>query len=350
MSYERKVIMNKQTNNEIPWELVGDYLTGNISDERNHQLQQWIGMSEENHESFVRILELWKSGTENYLNYKQANEEDGWKALQNKITTGHPNAQQPKVIHADFNRQRRILRNIMAIASVCVGFIAILWYFSIRNQPDVYITGEAGQKEITLSDGTNITMFPSTRIEVYHSFNKRNRTITMASGEADFDVTHRYDLPFIVKMGNAEVRDIGTSFIIRRQGKMIHVAVSSGKVSFIKKDNEESRELEAGSSASFNEEKSELSEIAPTASSEAFKNLLVFENTPLSAVIESVQKVYAKNIAISDNISNRKLTAKLYDMPFNMAIEVICTSLDLEYTVTDNVYVLRARMKDEPVK
>ena len=71
------------------------------------------------------------------------------------------------------------------------------------------------------------------------------------------------------------------------------------------------------------------------------KSLLFFENTPLSDVILSMQKVYAKNVVITDDIAGKKFTAKLQGMPFDTAIEVICTSLDLEYSVRDNIYMLK---------
>ncbi|HLO60150.1 MAG TPA: FecR domain-containing protein [Bacteroidales bacterium] len=341
--------MDKQSKYDIPWELIADFLTGNFSDEQNDQLQQWIAMNNENRATFDRIRELWRNGTGEYLLYKKADENEAWKDLQNKIS-GDKNTGETKVIRVDFTPKRKILRNVLAIASVCIGLLVVLWYFKSHDTADVYITGTDANKKISLADGTVISLHPLTRIEVRHTFNKTDRSVIMKSGEADFDVVHRADMPFIVQIGEAEIRDIGTRFNIRRETGMIHVAVTDGKVAFVTNRTHEARELEAGSSVSFNEQSNRFGEINSIESSEAFRNWLDFENTPLTEVVQSIQKVYAKHIEIGDHIGNRKLTAKLYGMPFDTAIEVICSSLDLEYAVQDSVYVLKARVADEQVK
>jgi transmembrane sensor len=276
-----------------------------------------------------------------------ANEEKAWKDLQDRISTDQSENEKHKVIHADFGHRRKLIRNLLAIASVSIGLIAVVWYFTVRNNPDVFMAGSDSEKVVSLADGTVITLRPRTKIEVPRGFNISGRTVVMAAGEADFEVVHRRDLPFVVKLGSTEVRDIGTSFIIRRDSKMVHVAVSAGKVAFIRTATKETRELEAGSSVSFDEQKEEFGSVKSTETSEAFENMLTFESTPLSEVIQSIQKVYARNIVIADETANRKLTAKLYGMPFDKAMEVICTSLHLEYTVDGNIYMLKQKTSEE---
>ena len=331
---------------EIPWEIIADSLTGNLTDEGEHQLQQWFLLDPEHKKKFLKIQELWKDGTEDYKYYRMANEEEAWKALQVRMESVQPEEAKPKVVHVDFDHRRKFIRNLLAIASACIGFIAIVWYFTVRNNPDIYITGSNDHKKISLSDGTVITLHPLTRIEVPHGFGTSGRTVVMASGEADFEVVHRADLPFIVELGSSVVRDIGTSFIIRREGKKIHLAVSSGKVAFEINATKETKELNAGSAVSFDEQQHEFSAVKATETSGAFEKLLFFENTPLSEVILSIQKVYAKKVVITDSISGKKLTAKLQGMPFDTAIEVICTSLDLEYSVRDTIYMLKDKRSE----
>jgi transmembrane sensor len=339
--------MDNSQKYEIPWELIGDSLTGNLSDEGEHQLQRWLELDPEHKSTYLRLQDIWKNGTEDYRYYRMANEEEAWKSLQNKISPGQPEIEKHQVIHADFGHRRKLIRNLLAIASVSIGLIAIVWYFTVRNNPDVYMAGSDSEKVVSLADGTVIALHPGTRIEVPHGFNTSGRTVVMAAGEADFKVVHRSDLPFIVELGSTEVRDIGTSFIIRRDGKMIHVAVSDGKVAFIKTATRETRELNAGSAASFDEQKEEFSSVKATEASEAFENMLIFESTPLSEVMQSIQKVYARQIVFTDEIANRKLTAKLYGMSFDKALEVICTSLQLEYSVDGNTYQLKAKTSEE---
>lgn len=339
--------MNNSEKYDIPWEVIADFLTGNMKDDGEHKLKLWLSSDPENEREFLKIQELWKKGTEEYRYYRMANETEAWNALQTKIGLDRPPEERSRVIRTDFSQRRRFIRNLLAIASVCIGVIAVMWYFTVRNNTEVYSTGSSGQKSIALSDGTVINLQPMTRVEVPKGFNSSHRTVIMVTGEADFEVPHMADSPFVVKLGSTEVRDIGTGFIIRRDVKMIHVAVTNGKVVFVRTVTKETKELEAGSSVTFDERKEEFSEIKAIESSGAFDDLLIFENTPLSEVIGSVQRVYAKKIVIGEDISGKKLTAKLYDMPFDTALEVICSSLDLEYTVNENIYLLKNKTTDE---
>ncbi|HEX2394307.1 MAG TPA: FecR domain-containing protein [Bacteroidales bacterium] len=335
--------MDNSPKYEIPWELIADSLTGNLTNDGEHLLKQWFLLDPENKKKFLKIQELWKNSTEDYKYYRMANEDEAWKALQVRMGLNQHEIEKPKVIRGDFGHRRKFIRNLLAIASVCIGFIAIIWYFTVRNNPDVFITESTGQKRVSLTDGTVITLHPLTRIEVPQGFGVSRRTVVMVSGEADFEVVHRSDLPFIVELGSTMVRDIGTSFIIRREDNMIHVAVTSGKVAFVRTATKETKELDAGSSISFDEQKKEFTSIKAIESSGAFEKMMMFENTPLSEVIQSMQKVYDIKVEITDDIADKKLTAKLYGMPLDSAIEVICTSLNLEYSFHGNIYMLKAK-------
>lgn len=342
--------MDNSIKYEIPWELIADSVTGNLSVEGEKQLQQWFSEDPEHRKIFQRIHELWENGTESYRYYRLANENEGWKNLQLRMESERSQTEKPGIIYADFSRRRRFIRTLLAIASVCVGLAVIFWYRTTLNDTQVYSTGKSEYRTVSLEDGSEITLQPLTTIEIPKEYNKSGRTVIMISGEADFEVVHMNDAPFVVDLGATEVRDIGTSFIIRREASAIHVAVTSGKIAFIKTVTKESREVYAGSAISYNETEKEFGTIQGIETSGAFDNLLTFENTPLSDVIRSIQKVYARTVIINGEIADRRLTAKLYGMNFNSAIDVICTSLDLEYSVDDSIYTLQAKKEDELIK
>jgi transmembrane sensor len=235
------------------------------------------------------------------------------------------------------------LRNLLAIAAAFIGVVGFIWFILYRNTPEVYLTALNEQKRIALIDGTVIIMQQETRIEVPRKFNHSERTIIMALGEADFEVAHNVDLPFIVELGIARVKDIGTRFTVHKEDKMIYVAVSSGKVAFVSIATKESREINAGSELTYDVTHQRFGSINAIESSKDFEQLLVFENTPLSEVIVSIQQFYGGKILIDDSIADRKFTAKLYGMPYTTAIQVICKSLGLEYSINDSIYTLKAK-------
>lgn len=62
-------------------------------------------------------------------------------------------------------------------------------------------------------------------------YGKTERLITLASGEADFQVTHEPTRPFRVSAGSAEVVDIGTQFNVRLEHDSTVVTVVEGRIS-----------------------------------------------------------------------------------------------------------------------
>jgi transmembrane sensor len=340
--------MDNSPKNDFPWELIAESLTGNINAGEGLQLQQWISSDPENEKKYLQIQELWKNGLEDYRFYRMANETEAWDSLHTKLGKDHSEQKQAKVIQGQFVKSRKYIRNLVAIAAVFIGFMGLIWLVITWNKPVIYQTALNEQKKVTLIDGTLITLHQGARIEVPHNYNKIGRTLTMASGEADFEVVHGTDKPFIVELGTSRIKDIGTSFIIQMEDRLIHVAVSTGKIAFVRIATQETRELTAGSAITFDVQQESFGTIEKTESSKAFEQWLIFENTPLSEVIASFQKVYGRQVIINDSIAGKKITAKLNGMNFSTAIQVICKSLGLEYSINDSIYALRAKNSEQP--
>ena len=341
--------MDTSPKNDFPWELIAESVTGSLTVEEELQLQQWISSDPENKEKYLQIKELWKTGMEDYEFYQMANEEESWKALHARLGKSRTEQIKEKVIRGQFIQKPKLIRNVLAIAAVFVGFIGIgLWFILPVNNPVIYKTALNEQKRVIFIDGSVITLQPQTKIEVPHNYNKSGRTIIMDSGEAYFEVIHRTEKPFIVELGTTLIKDIGTSFNVKKEEKKIDVSVSSGKVAFVRIATQETRELTAGTGITFDVQHESFGMIKKVESPNALEQLLTFENTPLSEVVVAIQKVYGKQIIINDSIANKKLTAHLDGMPYDDAIKVICKSLGLEYSVNDSVYILKAKASEQP--
>ena len=106
-------------------------------------------------------------------------------------------------------------------AIAAVGFWLLL-------TPSRYATGIAEVRDIHLSDGSEITLGARSSIEV--AFRGHERRVTLTSGVAYFSVVHNSSRPFIVRVGDEEVRDVGTKFEIRREPTGTRVSVVEGTV------------------------------------------------------------------------------------------------------------------------
>jgi transmembrane sensor len=281
-----------------------------------------------------------------YRYYKMADEQVAWKALQRRMEEKSGIPDRTKVIQAEFRQRPSLMRLIFAVAAISAGIIALLWVMTVRNSPVVYQTAENTQ-QINLSDGTAVTLHAYTRIEVPRTYGKRDRNIRMDSGEAEFAVEHHVERPFSVEMGSSLVRDIGTRFIIRKEDQMIHLAVSEGKVSFIRTSDGKGRDINAGSSITYNTSTMVFGDPRPVDSSKAVESLLSFKDAPLGEVLDALHTVFGKQVTAEAGVEQRKLTAKLYGMPYDTAIQVICISLGLESETNNGVTFLKSYDREQ---
>ena len=202
-------------------------------------------------------------------------------------------------------------------------------------------------KRISLSDGTLILLNPDSKIVVSSNFNKSDRIVRMYTGHASFEVGPRTDKPFTVQMGTTQITDIGTIFTITESKDKITAEVTRGKVLFSKLSSSDFKELNAGNSVTFDIQKEQFGEVTTSDTATNYKNTsLDFENTALSDVVVTLQKRYKKKIILQDQtLAGKMITAKLGGISYNTNMEVLCKSLDLEFSIQDSVYLLKNKTR-----
>jgi len=93
------------------------------------------------------------------------------------------------------------------------------WHFMTRH-------GE--QQTQRLAD--NSVLHLNTDTDVTVRYGGKDRLVTIAFGEAAFEVTHETGRPFRVLAGAAEIRDLGTEFDVRLKDRSTLVTVVEGRV------------------------------------------------------------------------------------------------------------------------
>lgn len=116
-----------------------------------------------------------------------------------------------------------------------LGAVLIAGVF-VLNQPteapavlQQFATAIGEQREVTLADGSVVTLNTGSRITVDLSVERR--TITLASGGALFDVASDPTRPFVVRMNGGAVEVLGTVFDVLRKPEGFGVTVLEGRVS-----------------------------------------------------------------------------------------------------------------------
>jgi transmembrane sensor len=93
---------------------------------------------------------------------------------------------------------------------------------------DIHQTATGEHRTVTLADGSTVDLNAATRLEV--RFSAKGRDVTLAEGEAVFDVVHNAKRPFVIAAGDRTVRVVGTQFDVRRRDGKLSVTVARGAV------------------------------------------------------------------------------------------------------------------------
>lgn len=119
-------------------------------------------------------------------------------------------------------------------ALLCVMLMWPAWqWFAPPVMTTAFHTGRGELEQLTLPDGTLVSLDAETQLQV--AYFEQRREVTLIKGQAYFQVQHLEDKPFIVFSGPSRVTVLGTHFSVRyipksMSGDGTDVAVSSGAV------------------------------------------------------------------------------------------------------------------------
>jgi transmembrane sensor len=325
------------TYDDIPWELIGSALQGTLSPDEDLLFREWLAVSADNQEKYARLGQLWKDGLTDYKAYREADEGRAWEAVRQRISG-------KRVIRPNFRTGRTTITRMAAAAVFLLAIGAAWWYRAAKNAPIPYETAREEQRKIALPDGSTVVIAPQTRMLVAADYNKGGRTVSLAAGQAHFEVSHQQQSPFRVEMDVVSVRDIGTAFTVQRTSEKIQVTVTSGKVAFTKKETGESRELAAGSSLIFYIPENRFGGEMTVDTASSPTGTRRYMNSPLTEVVAALELASGKKITLGDGVSGQqRLTVDIQGEAVDNDLAIICASLDLEYIANNGGFILKNR-------
>jgi transmembrane sensor len=166
-----------------------------------------------------------------------------------------------------------------------------------------YLTGKGQHQRVQLADGSVVDLNAETRLTVTLARNERR--VTLADGEAIFDVTHDPARPFTVAAAGREVRVVGTQFDVKSREGELTVTVARGKVrvrplvaqaapahAFMLTPGERLEVAEGGAE--------HLRAVDPQETFSWRAGRLVYRNQPLSDVVADLNRQFTQQIEIGD--------------------------------------------------
>jgi transmembrane sensor len=238
-------------------------------------------------------------------------------------------------------------RRIALPAAAALLLIVLGGAFATRmiRFDDTAIETIAGQQKTqSTPDGSVIAV--NVASNVTYRITDARRLVRLKQGEAAFMVKPDSARPFVVRVGDYEVRATGTAFNVKERGGAIQVAVSEGKVQICRfgKDGApiELTSLGAGQLLRFPAKYSEAGfaamprEVAPEQVGEWRMRIVTYEDAPIRDVVEDFNRYFAQKLLVQQpELLDRRVTIRLKVDNREQAIETLADLLDAHVVRTE---------------
>jgi transmembrane sensor len=197
-----------------------------------------------------------------------------------------------------FSRRYAALGSLAAAALVAAVVVPAM----MPATTTAYATATGEHRTVSLADGSRIDLNAGTQLSV--TLGRHERQVTMAEGQAVFDVTHDAGRPFLITAGDRTVRVVGTQFDVRHRAGRLSVTVTRGTVEVRPRDGAsgEAFRLHPGQRLEHQEGavSAQVTAAAPEQALGWRSGRLVYRDQPLSVVVADLNAQFAKPIRVTD--------------------------------------------------
>lgn len=347
--------------------LVARYLAGSCTKQEKASIQEWLEADPANRELMKEYEHIWEaSEDEGEALSMMFNVQQDWRRLRSRINAHEPEASSagsraefeikpvllPSRWHSGLNQAVKVAA-VMLIAA----FMGIIAYQNFYEPPvsepvepalREIITQNAQRANLTLSDGTRVQLNADSKLQLPDVFHPDKREVYL-EGEAFFDVARNPEKPFIIYSDKARVQVLGTSLGVRSYpgDEFFRVVVKEGKVS-VKSDSEnEEAVLEKNELATVNFSNNNIT-VEEVQDMELYlgwtEGFLKFRDSRMVDVKKELERKYDISVVLADeDIAQMRLTAVLKSKSIRNVLDVIATSLDIDYTMDQQEVVFRQK-------
>ncbi|MEL7025314.1 MAG: FecR domain-containing protein [Pseudomonadota bacterium] len=200
------------------------------------------------------------------------------------------------------------------VAALFIVTLLIRSLVGINGDSDImatersFVTAIGESLDVTLDDGTQLSLGPSTELRVV--FGQRERALYLTTGQIFLDVASDPDRPLVASVGAFDARVVGTAFDLRSISGKTSVEVVEGVVAvsypyIIRGELSElrrSRTVNAGSGVSASKETGLVDPYSINSNRIGAwrKGRLIFEDTLLSDMIDDLNRYNTRSVRLND--------------------------------------------------
>lgn len=325
--------MKPSEHNDVPFDLISRYLSGEASPDEIIDFEKWRSYSTQNQKIFTQYQNLWERTGQLSL-FADIDIENEWEVFLTHIEE----EQKPRIIS---------LRTafIRTAAAILIGLVlSFSAYYLYNALAFTTVVAKGDVTEVELPDGSLATLNRTSEISFPKNFRK-GRKVEL-DGEAFFEVTPDPERPFEVNSGDFGLEVLGTSFNLEayESKNIVKVVVATGRVVVFDLGNPEQKDfLKAGEKIVYSRETgNRLLTLNKDPNYNAWKTLeLRFEDKSLSEVVEVLKKVYDCEIEIKNAKAGIcRISVNFTQMPVEEVLEVITKTLNLYFEKQDEKYLI----------
>jgi len=317
--------------------LIYKKLKKEISPEEESELNTWANESEENALFQQQIKENWKI-SKNILPPISIDTTKDFEGFKQRMQSKKKDTVKREAIVRPISSRR----NFFAIAAaIALPLAAALWLFMPSQEVTMTLasTTSGETKNISLKDGTIITLNENSTLKYPATFANEERTVVL-NGEAYFEVESDPARPFKVHTEKATVQVLGTKFNVRSNTteSNIKVNVDEGKVQFSSTLIGKGVILTKGEEGTFDLTTNQITEKTvnhKNASAWKTKNL-TYKGAPLQTVVEDLERLFKVNILIDNTtMSTCPITARFTDATAKAVLDYVVKVYDMKLNDLD---------------
>jgi transmembrane sensor len=234
-----------------------------------------------------------------------------------------------KIIRPEKNRAKRLYVAIGSITSAACLLLFLL-YFTFSFETFTGLQGE--NNTFFLPDHSKVILTANSQIKFPKLFFIRNVSL---NGEAYFEV--QKGSKFSVKTPNGEVKVLGTRFSVLDKDDGFVVCCFEGKVEV--KYKKEERQLFGGNQFVSGEKSMKSIDVSET----PYPEFIYFDQTFFNKSLNEIWPVVEKHFGVdihSEISDDRKFTGSIHSVDVKEVIDIICTSLDLNFVQVNDKEIL----------
>ncbi|NOW48650.1 transmembrane sensor [Novosphingobium sp. SG751A] len=190
----------------------------------------------------------------------------------------------------------------IALSLIAATIIGMIWTITLQlhGSVDRYHTALGEDRSVRLADGSLIHLNTATSVEV--ALREDGRHLHLLRGEARFDVAHDARRPFLVTIGSATVRAVGTAFNLRLRSDKTELTVIEGTVA-VRDNGSLPRRVAAGNGAAIRGGTVAVTALRPASIQQRMaweRGRIELEGETLAQAVEDMNRYRAHPLILGD--------------------------------------------------